>query len=556
LKLPAISVSRWAINDQGDAYRVDGYVGIGTDSPTEKLHVDGNIISNDPALPEHVSTKSYVDEQIASVQVDIDGYARATDETLSFTVDYNLAGAIEALPFGTVFSSQAQIDGYLADAGTTAFKYFQDAWNSLPTNVVHNVTFNLAAGVHRPRSPESNTAAWTLSGKTTIAPAIITIQGASSASYVTVVPSSTITAVQAASNDPFVDVDYPFAVDGYRGLFAIFDTGQVVVIHDNSASRLSVATNISPSSPTSVIVGRPGTILRNSYDDFNRVKTTGISVGSGNLSPCRVTFSDIQFDGFNPTFSVTTGLGAIVAVTRFLIDHAYVKDTFGVSDSGRGFQPGESFTATVSSLRGTNIAAVPTTSSGDALFCAAGGKTILFSQCYIGGFRRILMAGPSNTPPGLSISSVVFDKMWQFGLFLQNGIPIFAQHNSSGVYSTFRDIGGTAIYLQRNCHFSPGTTQTIDIKFEGQGAFPCLLLEQGSSCIIEAGIGLQNGATSNADVGIQLSGPHNRLILNSSTNVSGTNGEVRFSDNSVRFYADIKDAGPFIDTSLNFAQKA
>jgi len=199
---------------------------------------------------------------------------------------------------------------------------------------------------------------------------------------------------------------------------------------------------------------------------------------------------------------------------------------------------------------------VPTTASGDAVFCAASSKTIAFSQSYIGGFRRILMAGPANTPPGLNISSVVFDKMWQFGLFLQNGVPLFAQHNASGVYSTFRDTGGTAIYMQRNCHFAPGTTQTTDIKFEGQGAFPCLLLEQGSSCIIESGIGLQNGATVNADVGIQLSGPHNRLILNSSTNVSGTNGEVRFSDNSIRLYADIKDDGPFIDTSLNFAQKA
>ena len=33
VKLPDISISRWAINSGGDVYRADGYIGVGTDAP-------------------------------------------------------------------------------------------------------------------------------------------------------------------------------------------------------------------------------------------------------------------------------------------------------------------------------------------------------------------------------------------------------------------------------------------------------------------------------------------------------------------------------------------
>ncbi|GAA6167887.1 hypothetical protein [Sessilibacter corallicola] len=40
-------------------------VGIGTSTPNSELDVEGNVSANDPALPEHLATKAYVDQQLA-----------------------------------------------------------------------------------------------------------------------------------------------------------------------------------------------------------------------------------------------------------------------------------------------------------------------------------------------------------------------------------------------------------------------------------------------------------------------------------------------------------
>lgn len=483
----------------------------------------------------------------------IDGYARnSTKEELTFNVDYNLAGAVRTPGYTIV--RQSEIDGYLEAAGTTAFQYLQDVWEALPTYIAHNVTINLASGIHRPRNPEPNSAAWTLTNKQTMGSTVIVIQG--SDGYTTLQPFISITAIQAASNDPWIDVTgAPYVVDGYRGLFALLSTGQRTVIHDNTANRLFFTNNISPTNPTSVLIYRPGTILRNSYTDTTSVKGTGISVGGGNNTTCRVLFNDIQLDTFNITFGFLTSTGGSVTATRFLLDHAYVKDTFGVSSTGRGFQPSDSLVLNTSSMRGTNIAAVPTSSSGDAVFMATGGKTLSLTNSYVGGWRRILMGGPTSGAPGLSLSSAIIDKNWEYGLFAHNGITLFLQHNSTGPYTTFRDIASIGMYLQRFIRTSPGTTQAIDVKFEGVGG-ACIRLEHHSSFVVENGIGIQNGATANSDVGVYLVGPHCSLKLPSASNASGSLGEVRFSDGSIRTYNSIRDEGPFIDTSINFAEKA
>lgn len=55
----------WAGYFNGTGY-FSGNVGIGNLTPGAKLHVNGNIIANDPVDPTHVATKQYVDQKLKS----------------------------------------------------------------------------------------------------------------------------------------------------------------------------------------------------------------------------------------------------------------------------------------------------------------------------------------------------------------------------------------------------------------------------------------------------------------------------------------------------------
>ena len=48
-------------------------VGIGTSSPAAKLHVNGNIVANNPTAGSHLATKSYVDAQVANISAAVGG---------------------------------------------------------------------------------------------------------------------------------------------------------------------------------------------------------------------------------------------------------------------------------------------------------------------------------------------------------------------------------------------------------------------------------------------------------------------------------------------------
>lgn len=61
--IAGISGSNWTISGS-NIYRSSGNVGIGVTNPSVKLHVNGNIIANDPTDSNHVATKEYVDNKV------------------------------------------------------------------------------------------------------------------------------------------------------------------------------------------------------------------------------------------------------------------------------------------------------------------------------------------------------------------------------------------------------------------------------------------------------------------------------------------------------------
>jgi hypothetical protein len=67
-------------------------------------------------------------------------------------------------------------------------------------------------------------------------------------------------------------------------------------------------------------------------------------------------------------------------------------------------------------------------------------------------------------------------------------------------------------------------------------------------------IGFKDGG-GNADVGIEFQGLGGIVTLNTATDVTGANGDVRMADGGILSYATIAASGPFIDTGNNLIKK-
>jgi hypothetical protein len=493
--------------------------------------------------------------------------ATVTKEALTFPVDYNDVTAVDP-PAKAVFCTQASITQFLTAKGATNFKHLQAVWDSLPDGLRHDVTFNLAAGVHRPRNPETYWGAFNFTGKHVTKSCQIWVNGASSSNYTQLVTSQTITALSADPYNPWMDfAGTPFTGMNLRGYYVVFDTGQVSLVHKHTSSRLYVIDVPSPT-PTSCFVGKPATILRNSYDDLVKtsksVCVTGSDFGNVEGEPW-LNLQDLLIENFGNGWGMHFANAGGPTPTRLLIDLANEFNEFGVNPSstrgiqlqiGSGPDVGPLYMyGTALSIRGPAFATPPQAinNSWSAIY-SAGGTSFLVSS-YIGGAARI----STHDVAYLGGNNIVYDDMPYGAIYMRS-----SKYGGQDEYYT----GQQTIF--RNCGMSgyPAITYDVGSSFYPAGGSQCLFENCVGPCIrlgSDSKMGsyvtgtpkLRNGpAGGNADVGIDVVGSYVNLPINSATDVSGTLGAVRMKGGDIHSYADIVANGPYTDLGLNVIEKA
>lgn len=491
---------------------------------------------------------------VAAIKIDAKGITR---EALTIPVDYASAAVI---PAGTVLDSQHAVDSLLATLGAASFKYLQDVLDATPRFIAHAITINLAAGVHRPRAADSGAdGVWKVQQRVSPQPysetnARITIKGAASSLWTPIVSTQTVTANQAGSNDPYIDVaGTPFVAGAHKGHFAVLSTGQVAVIHDNTTSRLYLLPAISPAltnGVSTVTVARPSTILRNSLDDATSFNGSGLAPcvhAYGGNTP--IALEDVQIDQFGAYAAFASWIDALSTsrATRVLVDQTFVKDSFGFAYSApRGFQISNgSLVADPVSVRSTTQAAVPSTHTGLPLGqFATDGSAIARRSYFRGGDSNatVYAQGAGYTTLGQCVVEGAR------GIELEYEAQLLASSGSTAKNNTCKgQTVNAGIQISHRAFVRPVGGK---FQFDGVTGVPCVKVkDEGVLDLLWTGItaqALENGAAANTDVGIEVADAA-IVRLPSTTTVSGTAGQVR-ANGAIKTYAQIADArgaGPF-----------
>ncbi|HSC25627.1 MAG TPA: hypothetical protein VLD67_00045, partial [Vicinamibacterales bacterium] len=467
------------------------------------------------------------------------GGASSTSEDFSIPVDYVNAQSIDP-PAGRVLASSDDVAAALGTA--PAFKHVEKVYNALPREIGHNVTINLAAGIHRPHSvPNVSFRSWTMDSKHVLPGATLAFQGVAPSLY-TPRPGLTfplaVTGSQLASGDPWMDfAGTPFTGLNLRGSFAVLNTGQTVTIHDHTNSRLFVLEALSPA-PTSVtLIGRPGTVLRNSLTDTIRFK--GSALHHDPLDPLgTIQWLDVMLDPFGANSNCWTG-GGFTWLVRCILDQDSALDNIPlIVPDGNGWN----FTSCF--LQSTSFINRQVAGGADLLLVTQDFSNL--QHCYmensedaievrgVGGltvFNSVFNSVGRNTGPAAGsvrvISSVVLDLLDLPTL----GKNIEFRNGKASVPS---------IVLKRGGHSRDSFQTAI---FKGNAA-ACVSIQGGGHLDLSnsGSLGYKDGG-GNLDVGIHIVGPGATANLNTGTNVTGAGGDVKIGGAAAIAYAAIPSTG-------------
>jgi hypothetical protein len=472
-------------------------------------------------------------------------------------VDYNDVGAVDPGP-DDVFWSQMVVDRFLAANSATNFKHIAAVWEAFPDVIKHDITFNLAAGIHRPR-PTDTVSAWPLNSKEVAG--AITINGASPSSWTLVDPSLedlAIDTVQSGSGNPYVSfTGTPLFGFDLKGWLAVFDTGQVSPIHLHDDSTLYITGEISPT-PSTVSVMYPSTILRNSIDDATKVANNyGLEISANKRS------SDFSSSIIYINYATVDPFGEYNAIYGAEGFHYWtnivVRRDTGPTEDGGSFSTFGAYGAYAIGCTQRAFTSATDTAAGfyDTYFAGLIGSYFRGGQDGV-SFSNVTLAAFQTTVLD-DVSDAVGDAVGWASLVLRDVREIEFSEYNEGKRNEIRAGGNSIAGLRfERAALRPFFGSRILFK-DVQG--PCVEIYPHTRVVVEGNcIGSSNpagfiDAGGNGDVGIELKGSYAYCKLESGTDAAGTNGDVRLKGDEIVDYTTIETDGPLTDEGLNVIEK-
>jgi len=449
-------------------------------------------------------------------------------------------------PAGLVFASQSAVDAWFADRGVTAMKNLEAAWRATPNIVGHPITFELVSGVHRP--PQAGRqGGFLLEGKSMSTNGVdVTVRGVLPSSWTVIQAAATVTGYSNSGNNPYLDfAASTFPNDGsLKGRFVSLDTGQVVIVHDHTDSRLEVIQQLSPAPTagvTQATIVKPATIMRNSLDDIAGAGSIAGVYARNNgvraFSP--VAFENILFECYG-AFYASLGDGQPTKYTYCHVDlpTEFAAHGLTAADYAGGMGGfGEYASNYNCSALGTKL--ISRTPSGPAFPFIQYGYA---QNSYYNGF------GTGNTASDRTLfqaTSMVIANMQSRAVFLKYGCKFEVQDFFPGRRTTIR--GGPGLRMESDAMIR--AESSCKIWFEDVEG-PCI--QVGDDCHIVAGKSGPNFANGplggNDDVGIEFhpSAVGATVSLgNGTVTVNGSVGDVRMPDGSLVAWSSLASYGDF-----------
>lgn len=497
----------------------------------------------------------------------------STTEAISFTVDFNDAGAVDP-PSTTTFRTQSDVDNFLLSQGATNFKHMQPVYDAFADDVNAQLIMNLAAGVQRPvaKATQGGIDAMVFNTKrlnANISDGTLRIVGAPPADWTVQVATQTITVVDTTAGAPAVTVSgTPYVAGALKGFFAEFDTGQISAIYDNTSSVINLCSSIT-GSPTTVTIKTPSTIIRNSLVDGQTEYTSTFWRISTLANGGSVHMQDLTIDPAGAFFGINMA-GSLVQ-TRCLMDRRTHSTVFGQNVNGTSYflRPVAPGLDSTRFNQCSHINFIQTSASAlDRIFDIGNGLLALALQCYAQGSEDgvIVQRGGNLTWRGS-----VFDEIGSnFNASESNegyvqavdggGLFFFWFFSGDGTFPRIRNCQATAGNPNRSCLFFEGNAWTTQktghrLVFEGN-AVDCIRMgKDGKLPQFDANVNYSSGV-GNTGAGVKLSGPHALLNAGSNFLVTGSVGDIEEQDGTVVAYATVSGAGRQSDTSFNVYEVA